>query len=233
MKEGFVFYLVKRGILAFFTLFIILFTSYFLMRLAPGDPSRSTMLGEGKSELASDRSQVGGNDVLKQKLHLDKPVTTGFYYWLKNVCKGDFGDSVAVDKGRPVISLIMEHLPNTLKLNILALLLTYALAIPLGIFSAVKGESKLDTSISIFLVFLFSLPVLWSALMLQALFCKGGLYPVFPLKGLAEGFHPGMSSWQIAGKTLMHYVLPVICLSYGSFAALARFTRGGMLEVIR
>lgn len=233
MKEGFIFYLFKRGILAVFTLLVILFVSYSLMRLAPGDPSKSTMLGEGKNELASDRNEFGGNALLKKKLHLDKPAAVGFYFWLKNVCCGDWGESVAVDKGRPVLALIMEHLPNTLKLNILAILLTYTLAVPLGIFSAVKGESKLDTSINIFLFFLFSLPVLWSALMLQALFCKGGVYPIFPLKGLAEGGYTGLNSWQIAGKTLMHYVLPVICLSYGSFAALARFTRGGMLEVIQ
>ena len=69
--------------------------------------------------------------------------------------------------------------------------------------------------------------------MLQALFCKGGLYPVFPLKGLSPAIVAGMSTWEIAGKTLMHYVLPVICLSYGSFAALSRFTRSGMLEVIQ
>ena len=233
MKEGFFLYLVKRGFLAVFTLLVILLASYFLMRLAPGDPSKSTMLGEGKEQLAGDRSEFGQSEVLKKKLHLDKPIAVGFFLWLKNVLKGDFGESVAVDKGRPVLSLILEHLPNTLKLNILAILLTYTLAIPLGIFSAARPDSKADTALSIVLFFLFSLPVLWSGLMLQALFCKGGLYPVFPLKGLFEGAAPGMSSWEITGRTLMHFVLPVICLSYGGFAALARFTRAGMLEVIR
>lgn len=233
MKEGFFFYLVKRGFLALFTLLVILFVSYLLMRLAPGDPSKSTMLGEGKETLASDRSELGKNLAVQEKLHLDKPIPVGFFLWFRNVCKGDFGESVAVDKGRPVLTLIMEHLPNTLKLNFLAILLTYAFAIPLGIFSAVKGECKLDTALNIFLFFLFSLPVLWSALMLQALFCKGGLYPVFPLKGLGISLEEGMSTWQFMYETLLHYVLPVICLSYGNFAALARFTRSGMLDVIR
>ena len=233
MKEGFFLYLVQRGLLAFFTLFVILFASYFLMRLAPGDPSKSTMLGEGKDSLASDRSELGNFSVLREKLHLDKPVIVGFYFWLKNVCKGDFGESVAVDKGKDVFSLILEHLPSTLKLNFLALLLTYAFAVPLGIFSAVKEGGKFDNAVSIFLFFLFSLPVLWSALMLQALFCKGGLFPVFPLKGLAPAVIAGATTWEIAGRTLLYYVLPVICLSYSSFAALARFCRSGMLDVIK
>lgn len=219
--------------LAFFTLFVILFASYFLMRLAPGDPSKSTMLGEGKESLASDRSELGNSSFLREKLHLDKPIPAGFYYWLKNVCRGDFGESVAVDKGKDVLVLILEHLPSTLKLNFLAILLTYAFAIPLGIFSAMKENSRLDNGISIFLFFLFSLPVLWSALMLQALFCKGGVFPVFPLKGLAPEIVTSFTTWEIAGRTLMHYVLPVICLSYASFAALTRFCRAGMLDVIK
>lgn len=233
MKEGFFFYLVKRFFLALFTFFVILGASYFLMRLAPGDPAKSTMFGEGKEQLSADKVELAQNNSLREKLHLDKPIHVGFFLWLKGVCKGDFGESASVDKGRPVLTIILEHLPNTLKLNILAIFLTYAFAIPMGIFSATKPDSKWDTSLSIFLFFLFSLPVLWSALMLQALFCKGGLYPVFPLKGLSPAIVAGMSTWEIAGKSLMHYVLPVICLSYGSFAALARFTRGGMLEVIQ
>lgn len=233
MKEGFFIYLVKRFILAFFTLFVILGASYFLMRLAPGDPAKSTMFGEGKEQLSAEKAELAQNLSLREKLHLDKPIYVGFFLWLKGVCKGDFGESASVDKGRPVLTLILEHLPNTLKLNILAILLTYAFAIPLGIFSAAKPGSSWDTFSSIFLFFLFSLPVLWSALMLQALFCKGGLFPVFPLKGLGGAVEVGMSTWQYAYNTLTHYVLPVVCLSYGGFAALARFTRSGMLEVIR
>lgn len=233
MKEGFAAYLLKRILLGMMTLLVILFASYALMRLAPGDPTRSSMLGEGAgTQLSSDRDALLQNRSLREKLHLDKPLAYGFCLWLKNVMLGDLGESAAVDKGRPVAALILEKLPVTLELNIFAILLTYLLAVPLGIFSAVRPDSRTDRAITFVLFFLYSLPVLWTALMLQALFCKGGWYPIFPLKGISPDILPGMSTWAIMGKTLMHFVLPVFCLSYAGFAGLARFTRSGMLEVI-
>ena len=233
MKEGFGVYLLKRLSLGLLTLLIILFASYALMRLAPGDPTKSSMLGEGAgTQLASDRDALTQNNSLREKLYLDKPLPYGFVMWLKGVLHGDLGESAAVDKGRPVLTLILEKLPVTIKLNIFAILFTYLLAIPLGIFSAVRPDTKTDQAITFVLFFLYSLPVLWSALMLQALFCKGGWYPIFPLKGIAPDILPGMSTWTIMGKTALHYILPVFCLSYAGFAGLARFTRSGMLEVI-
>jgi len=233
VKEGFYKYLFKRLLLGLLTLFIILLASYVLMRLAPGDPTKSSMIGEGAgTQLSSEKSELIRNDALREKLHLDKPIHVGFFLWLKGVLHGDLGESAAVDKGRPVTSLIMERLPITISLNVLAILVTYLCAIPLGIFSAVRPDTRLDNVITFFLFFLYSLPVLWTALMLQSLFCKGGWYPIFPLKGLFPEIVPGMTTWAILGQTLLHYVLPVFCLSYAGFAGLARFTRSGMLEVI-
>lgn len=233
MKDGFYRYLLNRLLLGALTLFVILLSSYILMRLAPGDPTKSSMLGEGAgAQLSSEKSELARNDSLREKLHLDKPIHVGFYLWFKGVLHGDFGESAAVDKGRPVTALILEKLPVTLSLNIFAILITYFLAIPLGIFSAVRPDTRTDNAITFILFFLYSLPVLWTALMLQAMLCRGGYFPVFPLKGLFPEIGPGMSTWDILGKTLLHYVLPVFCLSYAGFAGLARFTRSGMLDVI-
>ena len=58
--------------------------------------------------------------------------------------------------------------------------------------------------------------------MLQAVFCKGGMFPVFPLKGLTPTVSDGMSTWKIMLLYVSHYTLPVLCLSYGSFAGIAR-----------
>ena len=228
-------YLAKRLFLAGLTLLIILFVSYLLLRIAPGDPTRSSMFGSqgDGAGLSSEKSALVRNDSLREKLHLDKPAPVGFYLWMKQiVLHGDFGTSAAVDKGRPVSELILERLPVTLRLNVMAILLTYLLAIPMGILAGVFPDSRYDRITTFFLFFLYSLPTLWVALVLQAALCKGGWLPVFPLKGLVPDVPPGASTWKILGDTAMHYVLPVLCLTYGGFAGLSRFTRSAMMDVI-
>ena len=149
------------------------------------------------------------------------------------ILHGDFGTSVSVDKGRPVTELILERLPVTLRLNIMAILLTYLLAIPMGILAGVFPDSRYDKITTLLLFFLYSLPTLWVALILQATLCKGGFLPIFPLKGLEPELTEGLSTWRIIGGTLMHYVLPVLCLTYGGFAGLSRFTRSAMMDVMK
>lgn len=238
MSSGLWQYLCKRLLLCLMTLLIILFTSYLLMRLAPGDAAKSSIFDSGDAAsgagmVESEKASLERNRIVEEKLNLDKPLPIGFAIWLGNAIRGDFGTSVAFDKGRPVTELIMDRLPVTVKLNFFAILMTYLLAIPLGIFSATATSQKMDKVLTVFLLFLYALPVLFTALFLRALFCQGGLYPVFPLTGLTPMIAEGMSTWEIMGRTALHYVLPVFCLSYGGFAVIARYTRAGMLDVIR
>lgn len=240
MKSSFWRYFAKRLALGALTLFLILLASYALLRAAPGDPSKSTMLSGGAGgaqgavgTISGERNEIGRNEILEKKLNLDKPALVGFWLWLKDALRGDFGTSVAVDKGRPVTTLILDRLPVTLSLNFFAILLTYLLAIPVGVHTAMRCGGLYDKGMTAFLFFLYSLPALFTALLLQALFCKGGVWPIFPLKGVTPDIAPGMSTWAIMRETAMHYVLPVFCLSYASFAGVARFTRAGMLDVIR
>ena len=237
MKPGLGTYLIKRLLLAAATLFLILFASYILLRLAPGDPTKSSMIGSsgaGAAGLSAEKQELGADELMRKKLHYDKPVPVGFYLWMKAViCHGDFGTSVSVDKGRPVADLILERLPVTVRLNLFAILLTYLLSIPAGIFSGVHPDGKFDRISTFLLFFLYSVPVLWAALMLQTLFCKGGFFPIFPLKGLEPSSAAGLTTWEIAGNTLMHYILPVFCMTYAGFAGLARFTRSAMIDTMR
>jgi len=230
-------YLLKRLSLAALTLLAILLVSYALVRLAPGDPTRSSMLGEGGASakgLSAEKGELAENMSMKRKLHLDKPILVGFGLWLEGIfLHADFGSSVSVDKGRPVLDVIMERLPVTVRLNLMAIFLTYILAIPIGLQTAMRPDSKFDRLSAFLLFLLYSLPPMWMALLLQVSLCKGGWAPLFPLKGLQPETLPGMSTWEILSMTSMHYVLPVLCLSYTGFAGLARFTRAGMLEVVR
>ncbi|MCK4983201.1 MAG: ABC transporter permease [Victivallaceae bacterium] len=228
-------YLIKRLGLALLTLFIIMMVSYFLLRLAPGDPTRSSIMDDNAaaSQLSSEKGALGGNIALRKKLHLDKPVYIGFFYWFKGVVlHADFGSSASIDPGRPVVDIIMERLPVTVKLNFFAVCIIYILAIPLGVYSSIYPDTVFDRSTTFVLFFLYSLPGMWVALLLQAYLCKGGLYPIFPLAGLTPENPESLTSWQLLWQTAKHYVLPVICLSYAGFAGISRFARSSMLEVV-
>lgn len=228
-------YLIKRVVLAIFTLLIIMAASYTLLRMAPGDPTRSHMLG-GETPgagLSAEKGEFAENISLRRRLHLDKPIHVGFLHWLEGVVwRGDFGTSASIDPGRPVTAMIMERLPVTLTINLLAIMATYLLAIPLGIFTALKPNGRLDRGITFLLFLLYSLPVIWVALLLQAGFCEGGRWPLFPLKGVVPANTWDLTSWRLLAATARHYVLPVVCLSYGGFAVISRFARSGMLDVI-
>jgi len=184
--------------------------------------------------MSAEKGAFVRNKALIEKLHLDKPIIVGFCLWLKGVVLHfDFGESASVDIGRPVTSIIMERLPVTVTLNFWAILITYALAIPIGIHSAVSKNKKLDTATTFVLFILYSLMGAWVALLLQSTFCEGGYWPIFPLKGLKATPRVGESTWLFMLDTAKHYVLPVICLSYAGFAGLSRYARAGMLEVVK
>ena len=229
-------YIIKRLLLALFTLFVILFTSYALLRLAPGDPSRSDIMGGGGNAgmMDSRNSELNTNFSMREQLDLDKPMHIGFFRWFsKIVTRGDFGTSVTVEPGRAVTDIIAERLMVTVKLNFWAILVTYLCAIPRGVFTAGQEGSLKDRTMEFTLFVLYSLPVMWAGLLLQSLFCEGGKYPIFPLKGITPENPDSLSIWQLQFETIRCYFLPVLCLSYGGFAALSRYTRSSMLEVLR
>ena len=229
-------YIIKRIVLALFTLFIILFTSYALLRLAPGDPSRSDVMGGGDSAgmLNTRDNQLNSNISIREQLDLDKPLHVGFFRWFKKiVTKGDFGTSATVDPGKPVTELIGERLAVTVKLNVWAIIITYLCAIPIGVFTAGKEGSFADRAAEFGLFVLYSLPVMWAGLLLQSLLCEGGTFPIFPLKGITPENPENLSIWRLQLESVRCYFLPVVCLSYGGFAGLSRYTRTSMLEVLR
>ena len=228
-------YLIKRLLLAGVTLSVILLASYVLLRCAPGDPARSNMFMDESagSSMDAEKGEHRGNRAVREKLGLDEPVLTGFVRWYKAaVFHGDFGSSAVVDPGRPVVRMIAERLPVTLKLNCWSILFTYLLAIIIGVYSAKYENTWFDRGWAFGLFVLYSLPVMWVGLLLQALCCEGGVWPVFPLKGLNVTDADSMNSWQLLIASAKCYILPVLCLSYAGLAGLSRYARNSMLEVI-
>ena len=229
-------YILKRLLFMVITLLVITVVSYTMMRLAPGDPVRAQQLGaENAGVERTSKKETLGEKILREKYHLDRNPIVGYGYWLWGLAtRFDWGSSIVVDKGAPVLKVIAERVPATLKLEILSIILVYAFAIPLGIYSAVRRNTFSERGVTVVLFLLYSLPSFWVGLLLLVYFCSPQHLNIFPVAGLTPDSNLtwGVSYWRILALTAQHYVLPVVCLTYAGLAGLSRFARVGILEIV-
>jgi peptide/nickel transport system permease protein len=220
--------LLRRSLLAVFTLLVITFLVYGLIRNMPGNPLAIEMAeGDPSKQMSKEDYELA-----KQAYGLDKPWHEAYVYWLGNLARFDLGKSFRYRK--PVTELISERLGPTLLLSIPSFFITYLLAIPLGLF-ATRRSGKLDERlVSLVFYALYSLPSYVLALWLL-------YYFYLRLAGTPFQLSPGMTSDHYAelsgaGKLadlLRHMILPLFCYSYGSLAYDTRFIKANMEEAIR
>jgi len=213
----------RRLVLAIPLLIGITFISFLVIQLAPGGPFDYL------------RSEETGQDPkLVQKLNeefgLDKPLHVQYWRWLSRLGRLDFGRSFQPD-ARPVLAKIGERLPITLFLNILQLLIIFALAIPIGVASATRQYSLFDKVTTIFVFIGFATPDFWLALLLMILF--GVNLDWLPISGLRSLNYEYMTFWRQQWDFVSHLFLPVVVAAFGGLAGLSRYMRQSMLEVIR
>ena len=221
-------YLLKRFFLVIPTFLGITLITFFMIRLAPGDYTSLKAGMQGGLQAKSIGKKILEEE--KKLYGLDKPIIEAYLDWVKNIFRLDFG--LSRKDGRPVSTRIAEALPVTLTLNILTLIIIYLISVPLGIATAVKKNSLFDQGTSLILFILYSLPSFWIGLLLL-LYLSGGEYlNLFPLNGLVSDGLENSSLWIRLLDMGWHLVLPVITLTYGGFAFLARYTRANLLEVI-
>jgi peptide/nickel transport system permease protein len=159
---------------------------------------------------------------------------TQFGLWVRSLLRLDFGDSYKWN--RPVLSLVKERLPASLQISILSILAGYLLAIPIGIFSAMKKNTMADRTVTVILFVLYSLPTFWVATMLILSATGEGYFPRnFPTRGFnSEGItRETAGALEFWMDRLWHLVLPVTVLTYGSLAFVSRQMRAAMLEVVK
>jgi peptide/nickel transport system permease protein len=165
---------------------------------------------------------------LRANLGLDQPFYQWYLTWLWNVMHGDFGRSM-ID-GSPVMTHILERLPNTLELTVTAVLLGIMISVPLGVIGALRRGSKTDHALTVFSVAGFAVPQFWLGLMLILVFSVTfqhyGL-PWLPSGGVASPFGGGD-----LGDRLLHLIMPATVLSFFYLSLWSRFTRSSMLEVL-
>ncbi|MDW8274053.1 MAG: ABC transporter permease, partial [Chitinophagales bacterium] len=147
--------------------------------------------------------------------------------------RGDFGNSYL--DGRPVVSIIGDALKWTLLLNFIAFFITYLVSIPLGVSLAVRKGTTYDRVTTTINFILYSLPTFWIATLLITFFTSdyyASWMNLFPTHGVGKtGDEYGF--WEKIADRAYHFILPVFCMVYGSFAYISRQMRGGMLTVLR
>jgi peptide/nickel transport system permease protein len=148
----------------------------------------------------------------------------------------DFGKSFQDD--RQVWEHLIDKLPISIELSLLSIFVAYIVAIPLGIHSSTHQGTFGDAFATTVLFILYSLPSFWVAIMMLLLISQGSTFEIvrsvgFPVEGLHGdlGPNPGFFAWLF--DHLHHLVMPIVCLTYGSFAYISRQMRAGMLDVIR
>lgn len=212
------------------TLIGITIVTFGIMKLAPGDPAelkaqtvQGTLKGGSLPEeiIAETRKLYG----------LDKPVWEQYARWVWRLVRLDFGDSFK--DHRPVLAKLKDAIPITLCLSFATIAITYIIAIPLGVVAALKPRGWLDQLIAAGLFILYSLPAFWVAMLLLVFFAGGEYWNWFPLTGFISDGAERLPLLNRFANIGWHLVLPIVCLTYGGFAFLSRFSRASMLEVIR
>ena len=209
--------------------------SFFIMHLAPGDITNNEASFNPK---ASEESRQR----LREMYHLDKPVIVQYGLWLKRLVKLDFGNSFAshqkpvfwqtTDKdGNITKGMIQEALPITLLINVLGLVITLSLAIPLGILAARKYLGWQDKSITLFNFIGFSIPGFWLSLLLM--YWLGVVNNWLPISGIHSLNYDALGTWGKIKDTFSHLLMPVIIPSITGLAGITLFVKNGMLDVLQ
>ena len=216
-------YLIKRLIAMIPMIIGITMISFAVIHVAPGSPADLLVQMNPK---ASPEAKAR----LRAYYGLDKPLHIQYVYWLKQIAVFDFGSSFAPD-GRKVADKILERMPVTVIINLLSMLLIFAIALPIGVLSSVYQRSLFDKFSTVFVFLGFAWPSFWLALLLMMLF--GVTLGWLPISGLKAYNHDSLSFFSQTLDYAQHLILPVLVSAFGGIAGMSRYVRSSMLEVIR
>ena len=250
-------YVIRRILTSLPVLVGILFVTFAIGRLIPGDPCRA-ILGEKATDKVCD-------EFIKRH-GLDKPIATQFWIYITEIAQGDLGTSLKY--GKPVTDLMVERLPTTLELSLAAMMFSVVVGVPLGIISAVRHNSAMDVGTMVVANIGVSMPVFWLGLMLAytfAVLLKGTPFQLPPSGRLTPGLivppfyeiwgwelpEAGAKAnlllfisrmnlinsiliwrWDVFVDAVRHLILPAIAVGTIPLAIIARMSRSSMLDVL-
>ena len=220
-------YIVKRVLISIGILFVVSFVIYTLMRCLP--TSYVENLARQKSQQPNSKSFEEWMAQLSAAYGMDKGIIPGFFSWLGNAFRGNFGDSWFYTI--PVTQKFTEVIGVSFVMGVISLVLQLVIAIPLGIIAATHQYQKSDYIISVFALACMSLPTFFIASLLKLLFSvKLGWFDLYGLVG--RNFQQLSSFGQIMDMA-KHLVLPIIVIVLISIGSLMRYTRTNLLEVLQ
>ena len=213
-------YLVNRAMHALLVVIVVSILAFILGDLI-GDPVVSIL---GIDSTPADRA------ILRLRLHLDDPIVTRYFYYVLNLLHGNLGSSFGAQ--RPVIDLFAERIPATVELACLALLLSLAIGVPLGVYAAVRRGKLLSGFLMNASVLGVSIPTFIVAILLIFCFSLGlGWLPSFG-RGVVVKIGP-WTTGLLTVSGLKSLIMPALSLAVGQVALVARLARAEMLNVLK
>lgn len=254
-------YFLKRFLLIFPTLLVIMLVNFMIIQTAPGGPVEKFLSrmnntahvgGEAgfSTNLIATKNFSGGNlqNSSSLKYHgangVDPEIISkieklyGFDLPLKERFFLMFKKFITFDFGvsfyqdKKITDLILDKLPVSISLGLWTTLLIYLISIPLGIKKAVRDGSKFDLATSSLIIFLHAIPSFLFAILLIVLFCGGNFLSIFPLRGLVSQNFAELNWWQKIADYFWHMILPITAMVIGGFASLTFFCKNSFLEEI-
>ena len=211
-------YTVNRFLLMIPTLLGVAVLVFFLLRLMPGDPVATMLLGDAGGANISQEVI----DAERARLGLDKPMYVQFFKWMGGVLRGDFGYSMWT--GRPVIYEIAIRLELSLQVAIMATILAIFLALPLGTLSAIFKDTWIDQSIRVFSIAGLAVPSFWLGMIVILLLLTYFSW-IPPLTFT--------SIWEDPWENLSQLIWPALAVGYRYSAVATRMMRSSILEVLQ
>jgi peptide/nickel transport system permease protein len=215
-------YIVRRLLQSIPLLIGISIIVFIMLQMTPGGP-----LAAFENPGATGRANPEELERMRARYGLDDPLYIQYLKWAGDLVRGDWGTSFT--SGRPVLTVILERLPVTLTVTVIAFVLTILLAFPIGIIAAVKQYTLFDYFFTTVSFLGISVPRFWSALMLLFIFTFSLNW--LPATGLYDARYDYTGLAMVRDRAL-HLILPVSVMTFYLFAQLTRYVRASMLEVL-
>lgn len=213
-------YLTRRLLQAIPLLFVISLLTFLIVEIAPGDAAQMYI----DPNKGTDPAYI---EQVRENLGLDQPMYVRYLGWLRQTLSGDLGFSFR--NRRPVVLEIGDRLPNTLLLGGVSLALSFVIAVPIGVVSALKRYTLLDYILSTAALAGISIPIFWVALLLIQVFAiQLDWLPATGMRDVRQTYTGLEASFDV----VRHMILPTITLSLAQVASWSRYQRSALLDVL-